>query len=73
MDDDVEETADAEADDAADEPRRQRFGQRRRHALKAREASDDRSELEDRQVHRDHETPDHDPEEHDDDRLEEAR
>src|SRR5439155_26878432 len=35
--------------------------------------SDDRSELEDRQVHRDHETPDHDSEEHDDDRLEEAR
>src|SRR5881397_1869793 len=36
-------------------------------------ASDDRAELEDRQVHRDHEASDHDAEEHDDDRLEQAR
>ena len=33
----------------------------------------DRAELEDRQVHRDDEAADHDAEEHDDDRLEQAR
>src|SRR5215475_4085627 len=34
--------------------------------------SDDRAELEDRQIHRDHEAADHDAEEDDDDRLEQA-
>ncbi len=35
--------------------------------------SDDRSELEDRKVHRDHQAADHDAQEDDDDRLEQAR
>jgi hypothetical protein len=35
--------------------------------------SDDRAELEDRQVHRDDQAADDDAEEHDDDRLEQAR
>src|SRR6266581_5407680 len=36
-------------------------------------ASDDGTELEDRQVHRDHQAPDHHTQEHDDDRLQQAR
>ena len=43
----------------------------RRCARRARQI--DRAQLEDRQVHRDHEAADDDAEEHDDDRLEQAR